>query len=103
MAHDMTRHTSNVGQCVCVCVCVQIIYGHRAIIRTRSSFFDKLFTQTSASGMDPKGPYVIPETTREAFIEVLSYLYSGNTNLTVDNVQVCPLPPRTLCVRGCLE
>ncbi|ELR10885.1 PH domain containing protein [Acanthamoeba castellanii str. Neff] len=65
----------------------RIIYGHRAIIRTRSSFFDKLFTQTSASGMDPKGPYVIPETTREAFIEVLSYLYSGNMSLTVDNVQ----------------
>ena len=40
--------------------------------------------------MDPKGPYVIPDTTREAFIEVLSYLYSGNMNLTVDNVQVCP-------------
>jgi hypothetical protein len=51
--------------------------------------------------MDPKGPYVIPETTREAFIEVLSYLYSGNMSLTVDNVQVAP--PGTLCVRACFE
>jgi hypothetical protein len=49
--------------------------------------------------MDPKGPYVIPETTREAFIEVLSYLYSGNMNLTVDNVQVCPPPPLFLLSR----
>jgi hypothetical protein len=31
---------------------------------------------------------MIPDTTREAFIEVLSYLYSGSISLTLDTLQV---------------
>lgn len=35
-----------------------------------------------------EGPYIIPETSRQTFLEILDFLYSGNVQLSIDNVQV---------------